>query len=120
MRLTAEQFNWRKENRVTGAYQVREPSTCRSVKACNRQLAANTCANCGRVTEFLFVGFRFNGEKPGAVLAMSERQLQKLKYYSEPFATEKAMVCLRCRPLSNLEIAEMSGTAEIIKRGREA
>lgn len=116
MRVTAEEFNWRKENRISGAYQVSAPRTGRTLKAQARQAAMSQCANCERLTTFLFEGFKFNGESPEAIDAMSDKQLKKLKYYSEPFATEKAMVCLRCRPLSNLEVAEMSGKTEIVRR----
>jgi len=74
------------------------------------------CENCDLETEILFDGFKFENSDAQSIRTMSFKQLQRLKYYSEPFATQKAMVCHRCRPLSNLEVAEMSGGAEIIRR----
>jgi hypothetical protein len=49
MRLTAEQFTWRKENRITGAYEIKPVNTFRK--------GAPRCDNCGRETEVLFDGF---------------------------------------------------------------
>ena len=50
MRVTSEQFQWRQENRITGAYEVKAPSTFR------RGQKAPRCDACGRETEYLFDG----------------------------------------------------------------
>lgn len=66
MRLTAEQFEERWENRVTGAYTVKPPNTFRRgrkkaigpCEVCRREIVGPHCENCGRETEYLFPGFK--------------------------------------------------------------
>ena len=99
MRLTAEQFQERQENRVTGAYTVKPPNSERR----GRKKVVPHCENCGRETEYLFDGiviskatrFDLNTKKPIGVVDVHR----------------EGQVCQRCRPPSNLEIEEiLNGT----------
>lgn len=76
---------------------------------------AGVCENCGRDTDYLFDGLRF--QMPAAqIREMDPLRLAKMKFLCEPFLTDRAMVCLRCRPLSNLEAAELAkGAPKIAK-----
>lgn len=74
-----------------------------------RHIEAPYCENCGRETEFLFDGFvlplgRDNEpqEWSGTVFEISVFELGKRGLQPKP-----GKVCLRCRPPSNLEIAEI-------------
>ena len=86
MRVTAEQFNARKENRLQGRYEVKPPNTERR----GRKKLAQECGQCGRPTEYLFPG---PVTKPCNVHPNGH--------------TREGLVCMRCRPPSNLEIQEM-------------
>lgn len=72
-----------------------------------------TCENCDRVTEFLFDGFL----EPKPPVFRSNTKLVHLdgtvfngrlvSALSAPFQHIPAKVCMRCRPLSNIEFEEM-------------
>lgn len=79
------------------------------VESSRRATGTGTCDNCERATEFLFSGFKFQNVPPAVVRDMTEATLHRMKAVSQPFITQGAEVCLRCRPLSNLEMEELSG-----------
>lgn len=54
MRVTPEQFEWRKENRITGAYVSNPPRGERR----GRKAVKPSCENCGTETDYLFAGFK--------------------------------------------------------------
>lgn len=70
---------------------------------------AGSCENCERKTLFLFTGFRFENVPPQVVREMSNETLMRMKAFCAPFCTQSAEVCFSCRPLSNLELGELSG-----------
>lgn len=114
MRVTPEQFQWRKENRIDGSYVSKPPSAYR--RGPFRLRPQSKCANCGRETDYLFDGFIY----PDVAEAQAKQRVKKHKgtvldnrlaqALSTPFQTEPADVCQRCRPPSNLEIEEMLKT----------
>jgi hypothetical protein len=86
MRITAEKFNERKENRIRGRYEVKPPNTERR----GRKKLGPHCEQCGRETEYLF---------PAPVTKPC---------HAHPGGhTRDGLVCHACRPPSNLEIQEM-------------
>lgn len=70
---------------------------------------AGSCENCERKTLYLVPGFKFQNVPAKVVREMSNETLMRMKAFSAPFCTQGAEVCLRCRPLSNLELEELSG-----------
>jgi hypothetical protein len=103
MRVTAEQFEWRKENRITGAYVSKPPDAYR--RRSKRRESPPHCENCGHDTEYLFEGFVYPVNDKGEPL--SAEQTAAMMTLSGPFQTTPSQVCMRCRPPSNLEIEEI-------------
>lgn len=112
MRVTPEQFQWRKENRIDGSY-VSKPPEAYQGRSKRRRESPPHCQNCGRDTEYLFAGFVY----PDVAEAQAKKRVKKHKgtvldnrlvqALSTPFQAEPAEVCWACRPPSNLEIEEM-------------
>lgn len=65
------------------------------------------CENCEAKTPFLFEGFKFQNVRAEVVRDMTNATLVRMKAFAEPFSTQRAEVCFRCRPLSNLEREEL-------------
>jgi hypothetical protein len=113
MRLTPEQFQWRKENRIDGSYVSKPPEAYKGRRKNSTGPVKPKCENCGRETEYLFPGFIY----PEVAEARATTRVTKhrgtvlddrlVRALSSPFQTEAAEVCMRCRPPSNLEIQEM-------------
>src|SRR5437016_4547001 len=94
MRVTAEQFNWRLENRITGAYEIKAPRTFR------RGQMAPHCEQCGRETEFLFDGLIDPlAEDESGRFKLTKKQLRTR--YKPGGELIPGRVCQRCRPLSD-------------------
>lgn len=71
---------------------------------------SSQCGNCGRDTDYLFEGFK----DPPQMAAVELYQFRgkpatkaQVRALCEPFSTERTMVCMACRPPSNLEIEEI-------------
>lgn len=93
MRLTAEQHDTRRENRIRGTYTISPPRTERR----GRKAKRTSCDQCGLETDYLFAG----------------PVIREIEFYRAGRSngirrvTRQGLVCQRCRPPSNLEKIEV-------------